>query len=364
MLLTALADGGDQAGVLEDAQVLHDAEPGHVAANRSLELAQRPAVMLEKLVEHRPASRIGQRLENRIGRHATAGTGSTIGDQKVTCQRSPNGSGGEGRVAAAAGANRRRRRRRGRAGVCGAGSLVPGGPVEESVDGERCLVDGRVEVTQLGEPSGNRVDREVVGLDVGNLVPRDRRGDGGRGQTADRVRGRHRVVPGVLVVVDEHRRWVTVLAPPGRGHVVGGAPLDLAGEGERGAADVSEAEVRLDPHVDVQPVTARGLRPAHRADLVEHLVDHAGDTADPGRRAIGHGVEIDAPLVGLLGVAPPRVPRDGTRRWTSAPPRSRAPTRLHTTRLHAAHSGGSGASPSRSTAARQRGPASGAPSRR
>ena len=63
-----------------------------------------------------------------------------------------------------------------------------------------------------------------------------------------------------------------------------------------------EAVVRGDPHVDVHPPAARRLGPAHGAQLVEHLVDDAGHRPHPGRRALGHGVEVDAPLVGLLDV--------------------------------------------------------------
>ena len=70
------------------------------------------------------------------------------------------------------------------------------------------------------------------------------------------------MVPGVLVVVDEQRRRITVLAPPRGRHVVGRPALDLAGERQRGPPDVGEAERRLDADVDVQPPAARGLRPA------------------------------------------------------------------------------------------------------
>ena len=85
--------------------------------------------------------------------------------------------------------------------------------------------------------------------------------------------------------------------------------LDLAGEGQRGPADVGEAVGGLDAHVDVHAPAARGLRPAGGAELVEHLVDDPGHPAHRRRRALGHRVEVDAPLVGLLGVGPPGVPR-------------------------------------------------------
>ena len=106
------------------------------------------------------------------------------------------------------------------------------------------------------------------------------------GQPPHRVGRGHRVVAGVLVVVDEQRGGVPVLAPPGRGHLGRRPPLDLAGEGQRGAAQVAEAERRLDADVDVQPVAARRLRPADRTELVEHLVDDPGHPPDPLRRAV------------------------------------------------------------------------------
>ena len=96
---------------------------------------------------------------------------------------------------------------------------------------------------------------------------------------AHRVGGGDRVVAGVLVVVDEHRRRVTVLAPPRRRHEVGHAPLDLAGEGERGEADLLEPVRRRDADVDVDAPTAGGLREAGGAELVEDLVGDVGDAA-------------------------------------------------------------------------------------
>src|SRR5690606_31503459 len=78
--------------------------------------------------------------------------------------------------------------------------------------------------------------------------------------------------------------------------------------GQRRPADVGEAVRRLDAHVDVEAPAAGGLGPAHRAQLVQHLAHDVGDAADPGRRAVGHRVEVDAPLVGALDVAPAGAP--------------------------------------------------------
>jgi hypothetical protein len=65
----------------------------------------------------------------------------------------------------------------------------------------------------------------------------------------------------------------------------------------------------LDPDVDVQAGTAGGLRVADRAELVEQLVGDVRDPPDPVERAVRHRVEVDPPLVGLLGVGAAAVPR-------------------------------------------------------
>ena len=167
-------------------------------------------------------------------------------------------------------------------GVDRAGALVAGGPFEQLIDGEHRSVDASVQIAELGESAGDRRHRAVRRLDVVQLVPGHRRGHGGRRQTAHRVGGRHRVVTGVLVVVDEHRRRVPVLAPPRRRDVLWRPPFDLPGEGQCRGPHVGEPVGRLDAHVDVHPVAARRLRPPDRAELVEHLVGDAGDPSDRG----------------------------------------------------------------------------------
>ena len=126
---------------------------------------------------------------------------------------------------------------------------------------------------------------------------------------AHRVGGGDRVVARVLVVVDEHRLGVAVLAPPGRRDVVGDAALHLPRERQRRPAHVAEPVVGADPHVDVQPVAPTRLRPPHGAQLVEHLVGDVRGPPHAGEGGVRHRVEVDAPLVGLLGVGPAAVPR-------------------------------------------------------
>ena len=63
-LLAARPPGDDEAGVLEDAQVLHDAEARHLELR--LELGQRAPVAHEELVEQEAASWVCECLEDEV----------------------------------------------------------------------------------------------------------------------------------------------------------------------------------------------------------------------------------------------------------------------------------------------------------
>src|SRR5438067_13202523 len=78
-LRPARAAGDDEAGLLENPQVLHHAEAGHLELG--LELGERTAVALEEPVEQMAAGRIGECPEDLVVVHARI-----IGDQMVTCQ--------------------------------------------------------------------------------------------------------------------------------------------------------------------------------------------------------------------------------------------------------------------------------------
>ena len=69
----------DEPGILENAQVLHGAEAGHLQLG--LELRERAAVALEEPIEEEAPSRVGESLEDRVVVHARI-----IRDQMVTCQ--------------------------------------------------------------------------------------------------------------------------------------------------------------------------------------------------------------------------------------------------------------------------------------
>ena len=187
-------------------------------------------------------------------------------------------------------------------------ALVTVGPLDERREVEDRVVDARMQVAESGEALGHRGDGEVLGQSVGDLVPPQGGGDGATRVAPHAVGRGDRVVAGVLVVVDEQVGGRAVLAPPRRRHVVGQAPLDLTCEGQRAAPDVLETPARLDADVDVQAGPSGGLGPADRPELVEHLVRHLGGATDPVERALRHGVEVDAPLVGALGVGPAAVP--------------------------------------------------------
>ncbi len=82
----------------------------------------------------------------------------------------------------------------------------------------------------------------------------------------------------------------------------GRAPLDLAGERERGAADFGERPFTEDPYIDVHAPRSRRLRPAHQAEIVERGADHAGDLADLTPPDSRYWIQIDAELIGMIEI--------------------------------------------------------------
>ena len=94
------------------------------------------------------------------------------------------------------------------------------------------LVDPLVQVAALGEAGGHRREREVLGLDLGQLLPRDGCRHGRVDPTAHRVGRGDRPVARVLVVVDEDP-LAPLLLPPRRRDELGVAPLDFARERQR-----------------------------------------------------------------------------------------------------------------------------------
>src|SRR4029077_4562191 len=101
------------------------------------------------------------------------------------------------------------------------------------------LVDRRVTIADLGEARGHRRDGEVLRRDLGELVPCQRRGDGGARLGPHAVSGCDRAIAGVLVVVDEDA-LAALLLPPVRRHLTRKPPLELPPERDRGVTYVGE----------------------------------------------------------------------------------------------------------------------------
>ena len=102
------------------------------------------------------------------------------------------------------------------------------------------LVDLGRRVPLLLQPRRDRVQSELGGLDVGDLVPVERAADAGVGDGPHRVARGDRAVAGVLVVVDEDA--VALLLPP----LAGGA-LRARGARPRGPAPARPAGRRRSP---------------------------------------------------------------------------------------------------------------------
>ena len=180
--------------------------------------------------------------------------------------------------------------------------------VEQRLQRVGRVVDRGVGVAPLGEPGGHRGDGEVLGRDLGQLVPVQRRRHRRAGLGADAVRRGDRAVARVLVEVDEDPR-AALLLPPARRHLVGQAALQGAGEGDGGMADVDERPARLDAHVDVEPSAARGLGKAGVAELGQQRPRLGGDARGVGEVGAGLGIEVQAQLVGVVDVGAAHRPR-------------------------------------------------------
>ncbi len=192
-------------------------------------------------------------------------------------------------------------------GVAEPALLVAAREVEQLVERARVEVDVGRGVADRAQPLRHVVDPEVARLGVRDLVPRERARHARVRRRPDGVAGGDGAVARVLVVVDEHA--VALLLPPLGGGQVGGAALHLARHRQRRPAHLEEVPLRLDPHVDVDPLRARGLGVAAQPVLGQHVAHHHRRPphrvpGDPRRR-----IEVDAQLVGMVEVAAARRPR-------------------------------------------------------
>ncbi len=123
----------------------------------------------------------------------------------------------------------------------------------------------------------------------------------GTGAGAHRPGAEDGLVRRVLVVVDEDA-LAALLLPPGGGEDVGAAALELARGGDRGRAHLVGVPARLEADVDVEAAVAGRLRIADDAELVEQGSGLGGRGADVRKAGAGLRVEVEAQLVGVLGV--------------------------------------------------------------
>ena len=183
----------------------------------------------------------------------------------------------------------------------------------------RHLVDLGVAVPDLGESGGHRRDREILGPDLGELLPVEWRRDGRARLGPDAVGRRDRPVARVLVVVDEDP-LAALLLPPARRDLIGEASLELPAEGDRRVADVGKRPPRFDPDVDVNAAPAGGLREAAVAEFLKQLARPGGDERGVFEVGARLGVEVEAELVGMVDVlAPHRPGMEGDRAHLAGP---------------------------------------------
>ena len=171
--------------------------------------------------------------------------------------------------------------------------LLPRRQLEQRPRASRgCSSMRRVAVADRGEARGHRAQREVARAGT----PQSSSQVSGRrharvGLGAHRVGARHRAVLGVLVVVEEDA--VALLLPPLAGGELRRAPLDLAGEGQRGAPHLRERPARVDAHVDVDrrasPTSSASRRGRGRRAASLHDPRHLDDLRPLDRPASGRG---------------------------------------------------------------------------
>src|SRR3954468_18266062 len=108
-----------------------------------------------------------------------------------------------------------------------------------------------MQVTNLSDALRNGVDRKVRRADACDLVPGNRRRDGRLRLGANRVRRCDRLVGKHLVEIYEDALAAFFL-PPGGGHAIGGATLELSSNGEHSAPHLRKgpATGERDVHVD------------------------------------------------------------------------------------------------------------------
>src|SRR6476469_5920855 len=114
-------------------------------------------------------------------------------------------------------------------------------------------------IPELRETRGHGLEREIGGVAVLDLFPRQRCGDARVGPGPHRIGAGDRPVLRILVVVEEHA--VALLLPPFARRELRRTAFHLARKGERRASHDAEGPALLNPYVDVNAARAGGFRP-------------------------------------------------------------------------------------------------------
>ena len=132
----------------------------------------------------------------------------------------------------------------------------------------RRVVDRGPRIAVALQPARNARERELVGMDVVELLPGDRRRHLRARSGAHRPRAEDRLVRRVLVVVDEDAA-AAFLLPPRGGDQLGAAAFQLARERDRRGPHLVRVPARLEPDVDMKATVPSGLRIGGDRELVE-----------------------------------------------------------------------------------------------
>lgn len=116
-----------------------------------------------------------------------------------------------------------------------------------------------------------------------------------------------RPVAGGLVEVDEDA-FAALLLPPGGGHPVRHPAFQFPSGRDGGSADLGERPAGFDRYEDMDAASAGGLGPAAQPMVVEDGPQFMGGTDRVGVVRAGLRVEVDAQLVGVVGVGAPYRP--------------------------------------------------------
>src|SRR5439155_716853 len=157
--------------------------------------------------------------------------------------------------------------------------------------------DVRAQVTDVREAIAHREKRELRRIDVGHLVPAQRRGRARVRHRADRVRRGDRPIERVLPIVDEHAG--AILHHPGDRRDLWHAVRDLGRDRLRETAHLGERQLGDDRREDVHAGDTRRLRIRRQRELIEHLLHDHRDLAHVLPRVALARVEIDEHVVRL-----------------------------------------------------------------